>query len=136
MFEKILKEKHLKITPQRLAILKEIQKFGHISIDEIYENIKESNPSMSLATIYKNLSSMQEAKIVDEVKFPNHKQRYELTKNPHIHLVCEKCGKIMDMEIDASVENLKAMCAKTSSYDIKEASIAMIGICPQCQAVV
>ena len=44
MFEKILKDNHLKITPQRLAILKEIQKFGHISIDEIYENIKESNP--------------------------------------------------------------------------------------------
>ncbi len=59
MFEKILKENHLKITPQRLAILKEIQKFGHISIDEIYENVKESNPSMSLATIYKNLASIK-----------------------------------------------------------------------------
>ena len=71
MFEKILKDNHLKITPQRLAILKEIQKCGHISIDEIYENIKESNPSMSLATIYKNLASMQEARIVEEDKLPN-----------------------------------------------------------------
>lgn len=134
MFEKILKDNHLKITPQRLAILKEIQKSGHISIDEIYENIKESNPSMSLATIYKNLASMQEARIVDEVKLPNQKQRYELVKKPHIHLVCEKCGKITDMEGSASMESLKHSYANASSYQIKEVSVALIGICPQCQA--
>ncbi|WP_416825661.1 Fur family transcriptional regulator [Helicobacter ganmani] len=133
MFEKILKENHLKITPQRLAILKEIQKFGHISIDEIYENVKESNPSMSLATIYKNLASMQEARIIDEVKFPNQKQRYELVKNQHMHLVCEKCGKITDMALNSSVKSLKTACTDISSYKIKEISIAMIGICPQCQ---
>lgn len=134
MFEKILKDNHLKITPQRLAILKEIQKFGHISIDEIYENIKESNPSMSLATIYKNLASMQEAKIIDEVKLPNQKQRYELTKNPHIHLICENCGKIVDMELNGSLESLKKTCANASSFDVKEASVVLLGICPQCQS--
>lgn len=53
MFEKILKQNNLKITPQRMAILKEIEKNGHISIEEIYENIKETHPSMSLATIYR-----------------------------------------------------------------------------------
>ncbi len=71
MFEKILKQNNLKITPQRMAILKEIEKNGHISIEEIYENIKETHPSMSLATIYKNLTSMQEARIIVEVKLPN-----------------------------------------------------------------
>lgn len=133
MFEQMLRDNHLKITPQRLAILKEIQKFGHISIDEIYENIKESNPSMSLATIYKNLTFMQEAHIVDEVKLPNQKQRYELVKKPHIHLVCEKCGSIVDMELDDSVSALRTTCAAMSHYQIRETSIAMIGICPNCQ---
>ncbi|MDD6054952.1 MAG: Fur family transcriptional regulator [Helicobacter sp.] len=133
MFEQILRENHLKITPQRLAILKEVQKFGHISIEEIYENIKESNPSMSLATIYKNLTFMQEAKIVDEVKLPNQKQRYELTKKPHIHLVCEKCGSIVDMELEAPVNELKKACEKSSHYTINDASIAMLGICVNCQ---
>lgn len=134
MFKQILKDSNLKITPQRLAILKEIQNFGHISIDEIYENIKESNPSMSLATIYKNLTFMQEAKIVDEVKLPNQKQRYELTKKPHIHLVCEKCGSIVDMELEAPVKELKESCSKVSNYTINDASIALIGVCVECQA--
>lgn len=133
MFEKLLKDNNLKITPQRLAILKEIQKFGHIGIDEIYENIKESNPSMSLATVYKNLTFMQEAKIVDEVKLPNQKQRYELVKKPHIHLVCEKCGSITDMELESSIDALKKTCTDVSHFEVKETSIAMIGICPYCQ---
>ncbi|MCI5968116.1 Fur family transcriptional regulator [Helicobacter sp.] len=132
MFEKLLKENNLKITPQRLAILKQIQKFGHVGIDEIYENIKESNPSMSLATVYKNLTFMQEARIIDEVKLPNQKQRYELVKNPHIHLVCEKCGSITDMEME-HLEAFKKECAKKSHYTIRESSIAMFGICPHCQ---
>lgn len=133
MFEKLLKDNNLKITPQRLAILKEIQRFGHIGIDEIYENIKENNPSMSLATVYKNLTFMQEAKIIDEVKLPNQKQRYELVKNPHIHLVCEKCGSITDMEMKDSLETFKKECAKQSHYSIKDASVAMLGVCPKCQ---
>ena len=87
MFEEVLKQNNLKITSQRVAILKEIKKSGHISIEEIYENIKEIHPSISLATIYKNLTSMQEVHIVDEVKLPNQKQRYELVKQPHIHLI-------------------------------------------------
>ncbi|WP_299549555.1 Fur family transcriptional regulator [uncultured Helicobacter sp.] len=133
MFEKLLKDNHLKITPQRLAILKQIEKFGHIGIDEIYENIKESNPSMSLATVYKNLTFMQEAKIIDEVKLPNQKQRYELVKNPHIHLVCEKCGSIVDVELDYCIDTLKKACTDVSCFQVKETSIAMLGICVHCQ---
>lgn len=133
MLEQLLKQNNLKITPQRITILKEIEKRGHISIDEIYENIREIHPSISLATIYKNLTSMQEAKIIDEVKLPNQKQRYELIKKPHIHLVCEKCGSITDMHFDSSIAQLKKDCETQTHYKIKDASIVLLGICQPCQ---
>ena len=133
MFEEVLKQNNLKITPQRVAILKEIKKSGHISIEEIYENIKEIHPSISLATIYKNLTSMQEAHIVDEVKLPNQKQRYELVKQPHIHLICEKCGSIMDIHFDNSIERLKKECEEQTHYKVKDTSIALLGVWPKCQ---
>lgn len=133
-FNKILKDNQLKVTPQRIAILQEIEKKGHISIDEIYENIKESHPSMSLATIYKNLTSMQEANIIDEVKLPNQKQRYELLKKPHLHLVCEKCGSISDIHLEDSLKDFKKVCESTTHFKIKEASIAFIGVCQNCQS--
>lgn len=134
MFEQILKNGNLKVTPQRMAILQEINAKGHISIDEIYENIKKNHPSMSLATIYKNLTSMQEVKIIDEVKLPNQKPRYELIKKQHIHLVCESCGMIKDIHLEEAIDNLKQSCEKETGYKIQNSSIALLGICKECES--
>ncbi|MGP1450972.1 MAG: Fur family transcriptional regulator [Wolinella sp.] len=129
--EELLKNNHLKVTPQRMAILREIEKAGHINIEEIYDQIRPIYPSMSLATIYKNLTSMQEANIVRELKLPHQKQKYELCCHPHVHLVCEKCGKLEDLDI--SYAPLMKKCEEVSHYQLHDASLAMIGICPECQ---
>lgn len=132
-FEKILKDNQLKVTPQRMAILKEIEKIGHTSIEEIYDNIKETYPSISLATIYKNLASMQEAGIIDEVRLPNQKQHYELIKEPHVHLVCEKCGSIVDVPMNDSLKGLRESYEKSTNFKVKTASVAFVGLCSFCQ---
>lgn len=132
-FEKILKDNQLKVTPQRMAILKEIEKIGHTSIEEIYDNIKETYPSISLATIYKNLASMQEAGIIDEVRLPNQKQHYELIKEPHVHLVCEKCGSIVDVPMNNSLKGLRESYEKSTNFKVKTASVAFVGLCSLCQ---
>lgn len=130
MFEVQLKEKKLKVTPQRIAILKEIQKNGHIGIEEIYENIKKEHPSISLATVYKNITSMFEANLLREVKVPYHKQRYELACDQHVHIVCEKCGKIEDVHLD--FENLIAECKSMKDYQINNINVMFIGVCTPC----
>ena len=76
---------------------------------------------------------MQEARIIDEVKLPNQKQRYELIKKPHIHLVCEKCGDITDIHFDSSIQQLKKDCETQMHYKIKDTSIVLLGICEHCQ---
>ena len=131
-FETLLHENNLKITPQRIAILNEIAELGHATIDEIYEKIKTLYPSISLATIYKNIISLQEVAMIAELKLPNQKQRYEIVKSPHIHLVCNVCGMIVDMDMphDALIQ----ACAQQSGYKITETTIALLGICPKCQA--
>ncbi len=88
----------LKTTPQRLAILKEIERKGHANIEEIYESIKEFFPSISLATIYKNISSLQEERILTQI-CTHHKPKFEITKEPHAHFICEKCGEVEDVEM-------------------------------------
>lgn len=130
-FEDLLRENKLKITPQRMAILKEIHALGHATVDEIYEKIRSLYPSLSLATVYKNLISLQEVHIIDELRLPNQKQRYELVKKPHVHAVCNSCGKITD--IDIVHKNFSEECATKSGYKIDTFSIAFLGLCPQCQ---
>ena len=131
-FSKLLREKNLKITAQRVAILDEIYKRGHLSIDDIFSAIRGRIPSVSLATIYKNILSMQSANIIKSVKTPTQKQKYELNKKPHIHLHCKICDNLEDF--DMSMDEFRESCEKKSGYkNIDEASIIFSGICQKCQ---
>lgn len=130
-FEKELKDKKLKVTPQRIAILKEIKCSGHASIEEIYDKIKEHYPSTSLATIYKNVATLCETNILTEIKAPGYKQKYEIRQTSHVHVACEKCGKLEDLHVD--FEALKNNCTQASGYSLHDLSAVFIGVCPSCR---
>ena len=130
-FEQELRDKHLKITPQRMVILHQIHNNGHMSIEELHEQIKSIYPSISLATIYKNINALCEANILREVKAPTKKQKYELSCDRHIHVCCEKCGKLEDIKLDTSV--LQNGCENLSGYKIYDVSAVFVGICPECK---
>ncbi len=99
-YQNMLKEHDMKATSQRIFILKSLDERGHASMDDIYEDLKETNPAMSLTTIYRNINEMMEKSLVSEIKLPRQKQRYEIVKEPHVHLVCESCGKVEDAMVD------------------------------------
>lgn len=129
-FTKDLKAKNLKVTPQRMAMLHEIEENGHMDVDELYARIKEFYPSISLATIYKNIDALCEANILREIKAPNHKQKYELACDKHIHVACEKCGKFEDLKMDTTT--LEERGSQKSGYRLYDTSAVLIGVCPEC----
>ena len=123
----LLEDSELKITPQRLAILKELEKKGHASIEEVYENIKEIFPSISLATIYKNINALKEAGIICEVCSP-YKNKYEINKGEHGHFICAKCGDIEDFELtDEMIKSIE------NKYPNTKKDIYIYGICKKCK---
>lgn len=130
-FEQNLKESGLKITPQRITILQEIYKSGHATVEEIYENILQIYPSISLATIYKNLISMCEAGIINEIKPPLQKQRYEINHMPHSHLICQICGFLQDVDID--VEKITKLKDCISDFEVSSMSVSVYGVCKNCK---
>lgn len=129
-FERELKSKRLKATPQRLAILRDIEQSGHATIEGIYDRILANYPSTSLATIYKNVTIMCESDILSEVKAPGYKQRYEIKQKKHVHVMCEKCGKLQDLYIDYS--SLQNECEKESGFKLDSLSAVFTGICSEC----
>ena len=126
-----LKEHSLKVTPQRIAILKEIDASGHIDIEKLYEILRERFPSISLATIYKNVNQMNELGILEVIKVPNHKLQYEISKEPHIHLACDSCGSVMDM--NKCIDELMNSAESESGYRLNHSSVVLNGLCPDCQ---
>lgn len=131
-YHQMLKHNDLKATPQRLAILQKMDEYGHVGIDELYGELRESYPSLSLATIYKNIQHLQEAQLIKEVKIPDQKQKYEIRTTPHTHLICTHCGNIYDIECDVGM--LSVAIEQQSGFQVEEPFIAFNGVCKKCQA--
>lgn len=130
-FSKKLREHNLKATPQRLAICKELHRSGHLTINMLYELLLRNFNSLSLATVYKNITLMIENSFVKEIKIPNSKSVYELVKDSHSHLVCQKCGKVED--VDCDLESVMQEVLKEKSFIVNNADLVLSGICKNCQ---
>jgi len=130
-YETLLREHHLKVTPQRLGILSLMHRYGHIAVEDLFVHIKKQFSSISLATLYKNINAMLANRLISEVKIPNMKTRYEITKDPHLHMLCNQCHEFIDLELDLNA--LVAEASHRSHYKIETTSIILSGICESCQ---
>ncbi len=129
-YTNLLKDYNLKVTPQRLAIVEELYKNGHLCIDDLYKKLLKKFPSISLATIYKNLNAMCEKSFLSEVQIPHSKSVYELVKEEHAHIVCKSCGNIKDLALDTS--SLINEVSNISDFQIETSSIVLGGLCLNC----
>jgi Fe2+ or Zn2+ uptake regulation protein len=127
-YQDMLKSSTLKSTPQRLAILSTINSKGHATIEEIYSDIKESFPSISLATIYKNIASLKDEQIVSEV-CNHHKPKFEITKEPHAHFICQKCGEIEDIDFSKAITK-----EIEKNYPNSHKELYIYGVCSKCSS--
>ncbi len=129
----ILREHNLKATPQRLAITDALYINGHITIESLYELMIKKFKSISLATIYKNINLMLENSFIKEVKIPNAKSVYELTKETHSHLVCSKCSKVEDITINLAsiVDEVTA----TNNFQVNSTNFIISGVCKSCNNI-
>ena len=126
-----LRSYHLKATPQRIAITEALDAYGHLSVEQLYALLKQKFNSLSLATIYKNINIMMENAFVSEVKLPEQKSVYELTKESHAHLQCKECHNVWDIHLD--LEDVMQSAAKNSTFAIESANLVLSGVCQECQ---
>jgi Fur family transcriptional regulator, peroxide stress response regulator len=94
-----LREKGLKITPQRVAIFEAIVKLNnHPTADNIIEYIKKNHPSISVGTVYKVLDSLIDNQLLKKVKTDKDIMRYDAILSNHHHLYCAETERIEDYE--------------------------------------
>ena len=129
----LLKQSGLKATFQRMNMLESIEKHGHMSIDAIYEEVVKGHPSLSLATVYKNIILMVENGVLVEVPIEGKKAKYELAKVDHIHLVCTECGDVEDRPHDAQADALFSSMTREENFSLKKQQINLYGVCSHCQ---
>lgn len=130
-----LRDNGQKITPQRMAIVGILAKSaGHPSVEDIYDQIKTDFPTMSLATVYRNIVLIKSLGEVLELGFPDGSNRYDGNiPTPHPHVICVKCKKIVDPDLD-SLDDMNKEVAAATSFTIFHHRLDFFGICSNCIA--
>jgi Fur family peroxide stress response transcriptional regulator len=129
-----LRKQNLRITPQRLAVLKILSvSDGHPSVEDIYAQVKRDFPTTSLATVYKTVTLLKEMGEVLELGFGHESSRYDGNNpQPHPHLICIRCHKIIDPDIETLSEMSSEIFRKTG-FEIVNHRLDFFGICPECR---
>jgi Fur family peroxide stress response transcriptional regulator len=130
-----LREHGHKITPQRLAIVKILANSdGHPSVENIHFLLKKDFPTMSLATVYKNIALIKSIGEVLELGFPDGSNRYDGKKPyPHPHVICIRCKKIVDPDLSI-LDEMKKEVALETNFKILNHRLDFFGICSDCMA--
>jgi Fur family peroxide stress response transcriptional regulator len=130
---KKLKESGHKLTPQRLAVVKILaHSQGHPNVEQIYEQIKSDFPTMSLATVYRNVMLLKSLGEILELGFPDGSNRYDGNKPyPHPHVICIKCKKVIDPDLD-SLKDMTSEIAAETGFKILTHRLDFFGYCRDC----
>lgn len=131
-----LKRAGLKITLPRIKILSILQQpeNQHISAEDVYKILLDQNDEIGLATVYRVLNQFDDAGIVTRHHFEGGKSVFELShKAHHDHLVCLKCGKVVEFE-DNVIEQRQADIAKAHNIHLTNHSLYLYGECEDKEA--
>lgn len=127
------KEYGLKVTPQRIAIYRELAKTDqHPSTEMIYKRIKGYYPNISLTTVYRTLETFEKLGLISVVNVLYNAARYDANLNPHHHIVCVNCKKIEDV-YDETLDDTK-INTDIEEYTVTGFSVLFNGVCKQCSA--
>ncbi len=118
------------MTKQRALILEIIRSDKcHHTADEIFRLARERLPGISLATVYNNLRSLEEARLIRRITAERSSDRYDGSFIPHGHLICECCERVSDFNIDGFDGLLSEVIgSEYSSYELK-----VRGLCEECR---
>lgn len=125
-----LKEKGLKVTPQRLAIYEAVLELkNHPAADDIIGYIRQNHPGISTATVYKVLEALVESGLVKKVKTDRDIMRYDAMTGNHHHLYCAHSDRIEDYLDDELSKMLQEYFSKKEipGFKIEEIKLQIIG---------
>lgn len=135
LFSDFLEKKTLKLTSQRRTILHQaIQARGHFSAEQLLDFSKKKDRTISKATVYRTLALLKESAVLEEQDFGDGKKIYERAqgRNHHDHLICIRCGKIIEFE-NLSIEKLQDAEARKYNFKIVYHSLKLFGFCQACR---
>ena len=131
---KILRERGVQVTAQRLAVLRAVSGRPHCTADDVAEDVRAEIGAISRQAVYDALGILNEKGLIRRIRPAGWPALYEdQVGDNHHHVICRTCGKTVD--VDCAVGDTPCLtAADASGYQIDEAEVIYWGICPVCRA--
>lgn len=134
IFKDYIKQFSLRWTSQRKLVLDVfLQQSGHVQIDEIYDRVREKDPTIGIATVYRTMKLLEESGLAEVHSF-NNKTTYErlYQVRHHDHLICKTCNKTVEFE-HPLIEKYQLEICQKHDFTLKSHRMDLYGICKDCR---
>jgi Fur family ferric uptake transcriptional regulator len=122
-----------RVTPQRLVILGAMEPGAHLSADEVFARVEPQLPGVNRSTVYRTLELFRDLGLVSMTDLGGGARQFELIDAPHHHLICHRCGAILELD-DALVGPLRDAIRARYRFTPAIDHLALFGFCAACEA--
>ena len=106
---------------------------GHVTADMVYERIHAAHPSISRATVYRNLRMLEAEGRILRIEVPGSADCFEARVREHYHIRCARCGKLFDAKLPYMPKLVEMEQAADSAFEICACNLLFVGYCPDCR---
>ncbi len=123
----------LKNSKQRDAIKSFLMtRYDHPTAETVYLNVKKEFPSISLGTVYRNLSLLSEIGEIQKLSTGIGPDRFDGNPAPHYHFICNHCGSVLDLDV-TGLDHINVLASQNFDGEIEGHLIYFYGKCPDCK---
>jgi len=132
VFENFLRGKNLKHSKPRHDILEVfLASEGHLSTQELYERVRQKNPRIGSATVYRTLKLLEECGLARSMDYGDGTQRYEPDRFQHHHIICTSCNRTVEF-LSPELESLLQQVQKEHQFIMQSHAVRILSVCTDC----
>lgn len=129
----LFRERGLRVTPQREAVFRALDASeGHPTAEAVHAAVTADMPMVSLRTVYQTLNDLVEMAEIRQLQLGGGPARFDVTPHAHHHLVCDSCGRVLDLHLDLG--DLRVPSAVGLGFTVSSAEVVLRGTCTDCSA--
>ncbi len=131
-WQRVLREKGYRLTPQRELVLSAVNALGHATPDEVLAKVREQSDAINISTVYRSLELLEELGLLRHTHLSDRAPTYHSKATPeHVHLVCRGCGAVRDAN-PAEFEALRAGLRAAHGFEADVGHLTVFGRCAAC----
>jgi Fur family ferric uptake transcriptional regulator len=133
VFENFLRGKNLKHSKPRHDILEVfLASEGHLSAQELYERVRQKNPRIGSATVYRTLKLLEACGLARSMDYGDGTQRYEPDRFQHHHIICTSCNRTVEF-LSPELESLLQQVQKEHQFIMQSHAVRILSVCTDCK---